>query len=84
MNEIQVAVTTFLRDTLRITVNAPDEDLIEQGRLDSLGLVELLYFLEQRYSLHVDLALLELDQLSSVAAIARLVDEHGRGQSETR
>jgi acyl carrier protein len=70
----QAAVVTFFRDTLKIDVRDMSEDLIEQGRLDSLGIVELLFFLEQRFGLTIDLAALELDQLRSVDAICALVE----------
>lgn len=75
MTETRAAITEFFRTALNVVVPGPDDDLIERGLLDSLGIVELLYFLESRFGLRADLATLELDQLSSVNAICRLV--HG-------
>lgn len=73
MKEINDEVFAFFRGKLNISVASPDTDLIQQGHLDSLGIVELLFFLEQRFNLQIDLASLEMDQLSSVGAICRLI-----------
>lgn len=74
MTDVRERLTAFLRETLRIEVVATDEDLLETGRLDSLGLVELLYFLEQQFGVSIDVGALELEDLRSVDAISRLVE----------
>lgn len=52
-------VQQLFREALTMEVPSADTDLIETGRLDSLGLVELLFALEQHFE--VDLSLGELD-----------------------
>ena len=59
----------LFREALNIEVVSPETDLIEAGLLDSLALVELLFQIEQRFS--VDLALEELD-VENFRSLARL------------
>ena len=44
----------------------PDADLIGSGALDSLGVVELLFELEQSFGIRVDLETVELDNFRSI------------------
>ena len=78
MTDTRDRVSGFLRDALKIDVTQLDEDLLASGRLDSLGLVELLFFLEQQFGIRVDVGALELDNLRSVEAISRLVEASRR------
>ncbi len=61
---------------LNIAVPSPDTDLLETGRLDSVGIVELLLELEQQFGVHVELAEMELDQFRTLRTIAALVAAH--------
>lgn len=63
----------MIRETLLIRVS-PDADLLEAGMLDSLGLVDLLAQLEQRFGVQVDYESLEYEDLRSVASVAALVE----------
>ncbi len=65
-------IVEFFRGTLRIEVESDADDLIESGLLDSLALVELLFFLESRFGVIVDVANLDLEQIRTVQAISRL------------
>ena len=76
MNHTHHDILAFFRERLQVTVSDPHEDLISSGKLDSLGLVELLFFLEERFQVRVDVGQLDLAQLRSVSSIADLV---GRG-----
>jgi acyl carrier protein len=53
--------------------------LLETGRLDSVGLVELLVRLEQRFGVRVELENLEIEQFRSVAAIATFILAQSNG-----
>jgi acyl carrier protein len=66
-------LTELLRTALNLDVPAPDTDLIATGRLDSMGMVELLVNLERRYGLVVDMRQLDIAQFRSVASIAEFV-----------
>jgi len=70
---LQTELAALFADELHVTVPSPDTDLLATGRLDSVGLVELLLQLEKRFGVRVDIERLELDQLRSLAAITGFV-----------
>jgi acyl carrier protein len=51
-----------------------DTPLLEQGLLDSLGLMKLVAFLERRYRLAVPEEQITPDNFRSLATIRRLID----------
>lgn len=59
----------------RLNREAPsdDVDLFASGVLDSLGLVELILALGETFALNINYEELAIDDLRSVAAIARFV-----------
>ena len=77
MSDVRGELTAFFRETLSVDVGGDGDDLIESSRLDSLGLVELLFFLEQRFGMRVDVEQLDLDDFRSVEAICRMVERAG-------
>ena len=52
-------------------------DLLETGLLDSLGLVELLFHLEQRFGFTTNFADLDFENFRSVERIAEMVVNAG-------
>jgi len=58
---------------LNLDVPDPDTDLIEEGLLDSLMLVELIVHLEDRYGIEVSLDELELDHFRSLRRVSRFI-----------
>lgn len=75
--EISRAIVALLRETLNVDVPSVDTDLIASGMLDSLGLVELLAAAEQRFGVELALDELEIEQLSTPARLAELVQVQG-------
>ena len=67
-------ILELLRSEVKIDVPSTDHDLIESGLLDSLAFVELIYHIEQRYGLRIDIETIELDDLRTAERIARFVD----------
>ncbi|HZM33830.1 MAG TPA: phosphopantetheine-binding protein [Burkholderiales bacterium] len=63
----------LLAEKLHIEAPAPDTDLIETGLLDSLRLVELLLHIELELGSRIAIEEIDLDDLRSVARIARLI-----------
>ena len=63
-----------MEDLLAIRPDRIDEDLIESGLLDSLGLVELLHGIEQEFAVELPLEDLDLELLRSVRGIASYLD----------
>ncbi|MFI5009067.1 MAG: acyl carrier protein [Solirubrobacterales bacterium] len=71
--EIPARLKRLFEETLNIPAPAPEEDIIERGILDSLGLVTLLFEIEQEFGLQIPLESLEIDDFRSLAGIARLL-----------
>ncbi|HZO00072.1 MAG TPA: phosphopantetheine-binding protein [Burkholderiales bacterium] len=67
-------VSSLFRDKLGIEVPSPECDLIENGLLDSLRLVELLLEIEASLGCRIPIDEIELDDLRSVRRIARLIE----------
>ena len=60
--------------SFHIEVPSPDTDLLESGILDSLQFVELLVQLEHNFNLRIRIDDIDLEDLRTLARIARLVD----------
>ena len=67
-------VEVLMEDLLAIRPDGIDEDLLESGLLDSLGLVELLHGIEQEFAVELPLEDLDLELLRSVRGIASFLD----------
>ena len=63
--------------SFHIEVPSPDADLLDLGILNSLQFVELLFQLEQHFGLRIKIEDLDLDDLRTLARIARLVAANG-------
>jgi D-alanine--poly(phosphoribitol) ligase subunit 2 len=63
-------------ECLHIDVPSADADLFETGMLDSLQLVELLLQLEQQFGFRIKIDNIDLDDLRTLARIARLLAAH--------
>jgi acyl carrier protein len=75
--EIVERIEGIFSDTLSIAPPAPDVDIVETALLDSLGLVTLLFEVEQELGVQLPLESLEIDDLRSVRRIAKLVARMG-------
>jgi acyl carrier protein len=65
----------LIADRLAMEVASDDTDLLAEGVLDSVTLVQLIMHLEQTFDIRVELADLEIDDLRSVRSIAALVEK---------
>lgn len=75
--EIAQVIVALLRETLGVDVPSVDTDLIASAILDSLGLVELIGAVEERFGVELPLDEIELEQLSTPARLSELVREQG-------
>ena len=66
-------IRCVLRDHLHVLVESPDANLLESGLVDSIGLVELIIRLEDRFGMALPMESLELDDLRSINTIADLI-----------
>jgi methoxymalonate biosynthesis acyl carrier protein len=64
--------------TLHIEAPGPDADLLEEGILDSFQFVELLVQMEKKFSLRIDIAEIDLEDLRTLERIAELVVRNGQ------
>ena len=71
--EILERIEGIFSDTLSIAPPGPDVDIVEAALLDSLGLVTLLFEVEQEFGVQLPLESLELEDFRSLERIARLV-----------
>jgi D-alanine--poly(phosphoribitol) ligase subunit 2 len=62
-----------LRDRLMVIVPSADVDLFETGLVDSIGLVELIIELEDRFGISLPMDNLEIADLRTVRRIAELI-----------
>jgi acyl carrier protein len=59
--------------TLNVDVPSDETDLIESGVIDSLALVELLFALEQEFSVSLPLDTLDIESFRSVHTIGAFI-----------
>jgi D-alanine--poly(phosphoribitol) ligase subunit 2 len=78
MNAIIERLGALFVESFHIEVPSPDTDLLETGILDSFQFVELLFQLEQDFGLRIKIDDIDLDDLRTLARIARLVAAGGR------
>ncbi len=71
--DVASQVQALLEEKLFVTVESHETDLLAAGILDSLTLVQMLTHLEERFGLRVAVEDLEIEDLRSIHAIARLV-----------
>ncbi len=69
VNEIQMIFSNVL---MREGVS-PTTDLLETGLLDSLGMVELLFNLEQRFGFTANFVELDFENFRSIEKIAEMI-----------
>ncbi len=73
-NAIIGRLGVLFTETFHIEIPSPDTDLLESGILDSFQFVELLLCLEQNFNLRIKIDDIDLEDLRTLARIARLVD----------
>lgn len=77
MTEVEEKVSALIVqvcDTDEV-LSDPDLDLFEAGLIDSMGFVELLFGLEQEFSIQVPPTEIERDDVSTVTKILAFVNE---------
>jgi methoxymalonate biosynthesis acyl carrier protein len=72
-NIIQEKVRVFFLETLNRAARSSSSDLLEEGLLDSLALVDLLLYLEQEFGIECFSSHLRIDDFRSIAAITEYV-----------
>lgn len=78
MEDDLIELITGILDTTEVLT--PQSDLFAAG-LDSMGIMQLLLAIEDRFGVTIDPADLSRDNFSTVAKVARLVAEKQAGAS---
>ena len=72
-------ILDFVRITFRTHQNpaslGPSSPLFSNGRIDSLGLVELLAFIQQEFGVSLDFSVGEFKKLDTAANLAARIDQ---------
>ncbi len=76
-------IRTLMTEKLLLEVASPEEDLLAGGILDSLSLIQLLVSLEQHFGIRIPLEEMQIEDVRSLRALARLVETH-RGSHASR
>ncbi|HWZ27012.1 MAG TPA: acyl carrier protein [Gemmatimonadales bacterium] len=71
--DLEERLAETLAEVLHVDVPSRETDLIRTGRLDSVGLVDLLLRLERTYGVRVEMEDLEIDQFRSLGTITAFV-----------
>ncbi len=71
--EIVARIQRIFEESLNMAAPSPDTDIIETALLDSLGLVTLLFGIEQEFGREIPLESLEIDDFRTIETIARLI-----------
>jgi acyl carrier protein len=66
-------IIKILSERIQIEVASHEEDFVESGLLDSLGLVELMASLEETFEIHIPFDEIEIDNFRSVNRICEFV-----------
>ena len=72
-DQIERQIKSILEEKASIDLDPLNPDLIEGGVLDSLTFVEVLFEIEQRFGVAVDITAVELDDFRTLASIANFV-----------
>lgn len=77
MSEIESALRSFITETYLYDGDAADlprdRSLIEEGLIDSTGVLELVTFLEERFGIEINDSEIVPDNLDSIAAIEAFI-----------
>lgn len=70
---IHARIAAFFPEQLNREAPAIDVDLIQTGTLDSLGLIDLILYLEKEFEIKIPLKDLEVEDFQSIEKIAAIV-----------
>ena len=79
MNDITDKIINFLITEKKLTAEEAlsinlDTDLIEKGMIDSMGILELLVFMEQEFSVDFENASITAENMRSLSSMVEFLD----------
>jgi methoxymalonate biosynthesis acyl carrier protein len=76
---VEERIRKILNDRLQIESPASDQDLFQEGILDSLSFVDMLVALEGEFSINIALDQVDLDDFRSITRICNYITKHLAG-----
>jgi acyl carrier protein len=73
---LHTRIATFFLNKLNLEAPTIDTDLLQTGFIDSLGLVDLIMFLEKDFGIEVSFDNLEIENFRSIVKIAEFIESH--------
>ncbi len=74
---LQNTVMTYLQNEIMGNVHiAPDDDLLETGLLDSMGMMKLVRFIERKFQFEVPFEDMSIEHFVSVDTICTYIISH--------
>ena len=70
VKDLEAQVIELVEQVADLEVPAADAELFETGVLDSMGMIDLLTKLEERFGIEIDIEELALDAFQTPASIA--------------
>jgi acyl carrier protein len=58
-------------------------DLLEEGLIDSMGVLELVSALEERFKIRIDLETIDINQLTIIGPFSEHVSTHSHSEQST-
>ncbi len=75
--DIAQELSSLVHEALGIDAPGKDVDLIEEGVIDSLALIELLFAIERHFGIEIPPDRLEVERFRTLGRLAELVAECG-------
>jgi acyl carrier protein len=79
-NQLRETIVRYLKDNANVGpegIGGDDRDLIEDGVIDSFGLLGLITFLEEQFKIRIDASEIDPAQFNSVKKISEVVTKAG-------
>lgn len=73
IDALTAKMSQLLQDELNLEIDDLDQDLIEEGLLDSLSLVEMLLLLEEQFGIEVSIVDIDFEEFRTVRNLVRFV-----------
>jgi acyl carrier protein len=78
--DVEQRIRKILNDRLQIEPPASDQDLFQEGTLDSLSFVDMLVALEGEFSIAIALDQVDLDDFRSISRICDYIKKYSLGE----
>ncbi len=79
MSELKARIKQFIMTEVNPDRNleklSDDESLVDSGIVDSLGVLKIMAFLDEEYSIDLSVGQIKLENFNTVTSICNLIDE---------